>query len=217
MDDQSTMIRVCGRQIDEKTNVSNLSVWFCTGQDITHVELGFRRECTGHKCEYSGLKGEHKEGTIHWVYYTAVRSRKNPAASGVKRSIQKDHTIDPGLWYCFELKCERERDAEAFLKRQLKSKYDDQTYNCFLCLKCFTCETLFVEDESTEIIIPKDRDKWICSELIANALIAGGAISPTEFNVSTMTAEDVIDALKQKYAHTDKLHSLAMSERDRFN
>lgn len=186
-------IRIAGKLVHTGTHWCNVLAWVCTAQYITHIELGFYRLCN-ENCPY-GCKRNTK---FHWVYYTAVidLSKKRPA---VRRSIKRDHEEDAKKWVVMEMECEFSDEAEAFLIRQLNSAYDMSRFRTLPLRKFLTFEPVFSPDYEQKSYPVEDRSEWICSELIANALLVGGLLSPKDSPVGVLTSEDIIDRLRLKY------------------
>lgn len=228
----NTAIRICAKYVQSNTHICNLLSWFCTGQDVIHLELGFRRICGGAACEYKQIAGKHVQGITHWVFYTAVMSLRNADQPGVRRAIERDHTQEPGRWLCLELERTVKQDhaCEEFMKKQMNSKYDIWRFRSLPLRKLLTFEPLSLiseEEEHKDLeqaklketidkITRQKKSKWICSELIAYALVVAEALNPEENSIEVMTPGDVIDALTLKFGHTSQLKSLTLSEDDRF-
>mgnify|MGYP001562323250 CR=1 FL=1 len=190
-------IRIAGKLVHKDTHWLNVLAWVCTAQYITHIEMGFYRVCKGLDCPYKC----NKKTKFHWVYYTAVLDFDNKPA--VRRSIQRDHEEDEKKWVVMEMECEFADEAEAFLIRQLKATYAVSRFRSLPFRKFLTFEPCFRPDYEQKSHPVEDRSEWICSELIANALLVGGLFSPKDSPVGVLTAEDIIERLRLKYGQIE--------------
>lgn len=202
MEEKKQPVRVCCKRIEFGVAACNTCAWFMTAHDITHVEIGFKRMCKK-DCPYRTLKGQHQPGTYHWVYYTAAMPQ------GVIRAVSRSHVDKIGMWQAIDIMVPNENATlmEEFFLYELGKPYDDWRMYTLPVRKFWAFETPLNNVETQPIIHPPDRqyrqrsrDKWICSELVANALCVAG-IFPGKERTDVMTPGDIYDLIKLKFQH----------------
>jgi len=209
-------IMIACKYADEKMHPMNLWGGIGTSSDKVHTEIGYFRPCGGVDCEYKDAKDHptFRFTPFHWVYYTSLcpfEPAERKIHPGVVRAVGKCYSSSMfmGNWnvYTIDVGVKWNQRSEAFLKRQMGKLYDYSRFQSILARRFFrfrlasTKEDLppFRKEPEDEYPAKCDFPKWICSELVAHALLAGGALSPDDIDASTATPEDIMSALFRKY------------------